>query len=76
MARAAPSPGLGSRLLSLEAFALLAQSLDRIQHPLQQPLSWRRGNTGALKLQNLPALPTDLQPHALDFRSDKTEVGH
>ncbi|MDE5452756.1 hypothetical protein GWE18_07715 [Bradyrhizobium sp. CSA112] len=37
------------------------------QHPAKQELSRRCGDAGTLKLQDLPALSSDLDTHVLDF---------
>jgi len=45
----------------------LAKVLDLRQHPPQQKLSGSCPDAGALKLQDLFALSSDLDAHVLDF---------
>jgi hypothetical protein len=53
-----------------------AKTVEFRVHSTQKEFRRRGKNPGALKLQNLFALTTDLQSHMLDFRSDKFECRH
>jgi hypothetical protein len=74
--RASPTPPAKhapfrwAALLFLEPVPLGAKVADLRHHPLQQKLSRRSRYVGALKLQDLLTLPSDLDAHALDFGTD------
>ncbi|WP_213287396.1 hypothetical protein [Bradyrhizobium sp. sGM-13] len=49
---------------------LATKTLDLGQHPPEQKLGRCRRYAGALKLEDLLTLPSDLDAHVLDFGTD------
>jgi hypothetical protein len=74
--RASPTPAAKhapfhrAALLFLKPVPLVTKAVHLRQHPAQQKLSRCSRDAGALKLQNLLTLPSDLDAHALDFGTD------
>ena len=66
------APFRRTALLLFEPVPLVTKVLDLRQHSVQQKLSRCRSNAGALKLQELFALSSDLDAHVLDFGTDVT----
>jgi hypothetical protein len=63
---ALPIPALCRHRL-LQLLALDAKLVDLDLHPQQEKFSGGGRYTGALQLQDFPALPSDLDAHVLDF---------
>jgi hypothetical protein len=79
--RALPIPAsqhfaFGAWEFDLYTVAFRAKAIDFVEHPLQQGFGGAGSDTSLLQLQNLLALPADLDAHAFDFGSDVIEVRH
>src|ERR1700744_3590037 len=61
---------------SLELIPHRAEFVDFGQHPLQQRFRGSRRYPGLLQLKDLPALPSELNPHALNLTADEINVRH
>ena len=80
--RALPSPIPAAKhtpfrwaaLLLLEPFTLVTEALDLDQHPLQQKFGRRSRDAGALELEDLLTLSSELDAHVLDFGADVVQT--
>jgi hypothetical protein len=76
VARPSPTPAAKDApfhwavLLLLEPVPLVTKAIDLCQHPAQQKLSRCSRYAGALKLEDLLTLSSDLDAHVLDFGTD------
>jgi len=57
-------------LLPRQSLALAAEVIDFFEHGIEQRLGRGGGYSGVSKLHDLPALPVNPVPHALDLASD------
>jgi hypothetical protein len=63
-------------LLLRQSLALGAEIIDLVAHPVEERLSRGGGYSGVSKLHDLPALPVNPVPHALNFASDELDAWH
>jgi hypothetical protein len=68
--------GILSALITYEAVALLAKSINLGLHPHQQFIGGLGCNARALEILNLFPVPHDLAAQVFDFSSDEIEVWH
>jgi hypothetical protein len=68
--------GILSALITDQAVALLAKSINLGLHPYQQFIGGLGCNARALEILNLFPVPHDLAAHVFDFSSDEIEVWH
>jgi hypothetical protein len=68
--------GILSVLITNQAVALLAKSINLGLHPHQQFIGGLGCNARALEILNLFPVPHDLAAQVFDFSSDEIEVWH
>jgi hypothetical protein len=68
--------GILSALITYQAVALLAKSINLGLHPHQQFVGGLCCNARALEILNLFPVPHDLATHKFDFCSDEIEIWH
>ncbi|WP_168212739.1 MULTISPECIES: hypothetical protein [unclassified Bradyrhizobium] len=62
--------------MSLQAVPLGTESVNLIQHALQQGVGGLSRYTGSLELKDLLSVPSDLDAHVFDLSPDVIEVRH
>ena len=63
-------------LLPRQSLALGAEVIDLVAHLVEERLGRGGGYAGMSKLHDLPALPVNPVPHALDLASDELDTRH
>jgi hypothetical protein len=63
-------------LLPCQSLALSAKAIDLVAHLIEECLGRGGGYSGVSKQQDLPALPVNPVPHAIDFAFDELDTRH